>query len=141
MKHCLRNAEVEILSEAILGNCSFEIHMGCSNETERYGSLSVRPEAQNLSFLENPKKFRLLTKWHLSDFIQEDNATVGGLEHSDAIAVCAGKGAFDVAEEFRLNQSIGECSAMDGKQSSRAIKALSEVLCQNFFACAGLALD
>ena len=48
-----------------------------------------------------------------ADLIEEDGAAVGGLEAALVVGHGAGEGALDVAEEFGLQQRLGQRAAVD----------------------------
>src|ERR1022692_1857784 len=52
-----------------------------------------------------------------ADFVEEDGAAVGDFEQTALVLVRAGKGAFQVTEQFALQQSLREGSAVDGNES------------------------
>ena len=52
-------------------------------------------------------------KRQIADFVEEQGAVVGGLEPADAIALSAGEGAFDVAEQLGFEQGLGGRAEVD----------------------------
>ena len=52
------------------------------------------------------------------DFIQKDGAAVRELEAAGSVFQCAGKGTFNMPEEFALEQFAGYCRAVDPDQGA-----------------------
>ena len=63
--------------------------------------------------LQHAQQLGLQTQVHLTDLVEEDGAAAGLLEAADALLVGAGEGAFLVAEEFRLEEVLGDVGAVD----------------------------
>ena len=53
---------------------------------------------------------------HLADFVEKDRALVGDFEQAALVLVGAGEGAFDVAEQFAFEQSLGKRATVDGDE-------------------------
>src|SRR5260370_923158 len=68
----------------------------------------VRPQSMRaaqpleLFFLEHPQKLRLQFQWKIADLIQEQRASVGGLEPSDGLRHGTGECALFATEELAL---------------------------------------
>ena len=52
----------------------------------------------------------------VGDFVQKQRAAVGHFEAADAIALGVGKGALDVAEQFALENALGQAAGVDRNQ-------------------------
>jgi hypothetical protein len=63
--------------------------------------------------LEHAQDLGLRVGAHVADFVEEQRATVGLLESSDALLVGAGERAFFVAEQFGLEEIL-----LEGPRSS-----------------------
>ncbi len=78
----------------------------------------------------------------VADFIEENGAAVRLLETPDAPRVGSGKGAALVAEEFALQQRLGDRGAIHGDERFfRAVAVLVDRAGDEFLAGAGLAAD
>ena|SRR6516165_1765230 len=76
----------------------------------------------------------------IADLIQEQGAMISPFYESEFAAHRAGEGAFLIAEQFALNQSGGQGSAINGhKGPARACGTLMNGLGGELFSCAGFA--
>ena len=73
----------------------------------------------NLAVLEEAQQHRLHAQAHLADFVEENRAAVSDLQLPWLVAIGAGKTAFDVPEQFRLEERIGQGGAIDGDEGTR----------------------
>src|SRR5207244_30333 len=74
--------------------------------------------------------------------VEEERAVVRRLEEPDLVAVGAGEGAADVAEELGLEERLGERRAVDREERRRAPRAVEvDRLRDELLPRAGLALD
>ena len=79
---------------------------------------------------------------HFGDFVQEQRPVFGLTEQTLAVAVRAGKGAFDRAEQFAFDQLARQGGAIDLNDFSFAARAESMDQVRNdLFARAALAGD
>jgi hypothetical protein len=58
----------------------------------------------------------LLAQGDVGDLVEKERAAVGQLEAADAIGARVGECAFDVAEDFALEGSLGQAAGVDGDQ-------------------------
>ena len=75
------------------------------------------------AFLQRAQQLALQRQWQLADLVQEDGAAVGQLEPAGAVTLRAGEGAAFVAEEFALEQRLGNGRAVhldEGPVAARA---------------------
>ncbi len=63
--------------------------------------------------LNEPQKFGLQGKRHLSDLIEKERASIGSFDPADTSLYRTGESTAGVAEEFRLEQILGNCSTVD----------------------------
>jgi hypothetical protein len=71
-----------------------------------------RAERPELALLQHAQQLDLEHRAGIADFVEEDGAAVGLLEATAAILVGAGEGATLVAEEFGLEQLVGQRAAV-----------------------------
>ena len=69
-----------------------------------------------LAFLQNAQEFRLKIQRDLTDFVQEQCATVGQLKASHTVANRSRESSLDVSEELTLEQLIRNGAATDTDQ-------------------------
>ena len=101
-----------------------------------------RAEGADLFFLEEAEEFELEVKVNLTDFVEEDGAAAGGLEDAGAIAIGAGEGSADGAEEFAFDEGRREGGAVDGEERLLGAEAVGvEHVGDQFLAGAGFAFD
>ena len=87
------------------------------------GDRFLASQALEASFLENAQKFGLRAGGQIADFIEEKRAAVGLLEAPDAARVGASECPALMAEEFALEQRLGDGGAVDGDE--RFFRALA----------------
>ena len=93
-----------------------------------------------LAFLQNPQELHLQLRRGGVDLVEKDRAGVGGLEPPGAVGDRAGERAADVAEEFALQQALGERAAIDADEGTAASRRkLVDRLGDKLLAGAGLA--
>ena len=91
---------------------------------------------------ENTQHFGLRAHAHVADFIEEQRAAVGFFELADLVLAGARETAFDMAEEFGLDQFFGDGGAIQFDEGAFAAEA-GRVQCpgDEFFAGAAFAID
>ncbi len=102
----------------------------------------VLPERAELALLEHAQEAGLQLRRHLGDFIEEQGAARGFLDHAGEIVHRAGKGALHVAEKLGLDHVLREGGAVQFHE--RAVVALAaavEHVRDDFLADAALAGD
>jgi hypothetical protein len=85
--------------------------------------LALAAQAQHRAFLQRAQQLGLQRQRQLADLVQEDGAAVGQLEPAGAFTMAAGEGAAFVAEQFALEQRLGNGGAVDldeGRVAARA---------------------
>ena len=79
---------------------------------------------------------------HVADFVEKQRATVGGLEQADMCAGGTGECPTRVAEEFRLEQLLGNRPAVDGHERCPGARAGAvDGACQDFLSRSAFAAD
>ncbi|OPZ01793.1 MAG: hypothetical protein BWZ09_02644 [Alphaproteobacteria bacterium ADurb.BinA305] len=107
-----RQAVVEILAEAPLTDLGLEIAVGRRNHTHVDRHRSRATERAELPFLQHAQQFHLEGRRGLADLVEEDRAAIGLLEAPGAVLVGTGEGAALVAEQFGLEQLVGQRTAV-----------------------------
>ena len=74
---------------------------------------SIAAEALEAPLLEHAQQLGLRHQRHVADFVEEQRAAVGQLEAAGLAIVRAGERALFVAEDFRLEQAVGQRRAVD----------------------------
>jgi hypothetical protein len=117
--------------------------IGCRNEPNiDHACETVRSDRVDLSALREAKKYRLHPWRHLTDFVQKQRAAVGEGGQSGLVPVGTGEAAPHVAEEFRLEQGVGQSCAIDGHKALRSAPSLGvDEPCGDVLADTGFALD
>ena len=94
----------------------------------------------NLAVLQEPQEHRLHPQAHFGDLVQEDGAAMGLLQHADLVAVSVREGAFDVAEQLRLEQRLRNAGAVDRHERLTGATGVAvNELCDEVLADAALA--
>ena len=86
--------------------------VGCRNDSDLDLDRARTTDPLKLAFLQHAQKFRLRPGRQLPDFIEQDRATVGELESAFALALRACKGAFFMAKQFALDESLRQRCAV-----------------------------
>jgi len=73
----------------------------------------VVADPPHFAFLQDAKKLGLQRGRHGVDLIEEDGAEVGFLEQAALVGHRAGKGAFFVPKQFRLEEILRQGAAVD----------------------------
>lgn len=106
-------AVVEVFPEASGTHFGEEIAVGGGDDADVDAEGFFAADGFEFAFLQDAQKFDLHGGADFSNFIEEEGAGVGGFEASFAVAVGAGEGAFDMAEELAFEQGFGEGAAID----------------------------
>ena len=106
-------AEVEVLAEAPGRQLvSFQVFVRrCQHPDVDIDRIAAAHPLEPLLF-EYPQDLGLRGERHVRDLVEEQGAPVGLFEASAAAAGCPGEGALDVAEEFALDQFLGDRGAV-----------------------------
>ena len=102
----------------------------------------VLPTGRTVRSCNTRRQLHLHGQRHFADFVEEDGAAVGDFEQAALVLVGAGEGAFEVAEEFALQQGLRKGSAVDGDEGvGGARRADVDGAGDQFFAGAAFAVD
>ena len=133
---------VEIFAKQIFGNGLVEIAVGGGDDAHIDGDFAGAADRAHRALLQHAQQFDLHGQRHFADFVEEDGAAVGDFEQAALVLVRSGEGAFQVAEEFALQQSLREGSAVDGDERlGGARRADVDGAGYKFFAGAALAVN
>ena len=103
----------QVVAEAPLLHHSIEITASGCDHTH-VDADGLRPaDAPHLIALDHTQKARLQRERQIADFIDEQRATIGLLEHAAMRANGAGERALFVAEELGLDQGRSHCRAVE----------------------------
>ena len=94
----------EVFPEAAIANPVFQILVGSGNDPHVHLDWRVAANPIELAVGQDPEQACLRVLRHVADLIEKQRATVGLLEAADPARVGAGKGAFLMAEELRLDK-------------------------------------
>lgn len=106
----------QVLAELANRHGLAQVHVRRSDDTYIDLDGAASTDAFDALFLEEPKEFNLKRRWKFTDFIQEQGSARGRLDATDALGVRAREGAFFVAEQFALEERLGDRSAVDGNE-------------------------
>src|SRR5207249_1983371 len=99
---------------------------GGANDSRVDNDLGGPPNAHEFAIFEKAQELGLDGHRHLADLVQEKRAPVRRLDLSSGALARAGEGALLVAEKLALEQCLGNRSAVDGNEGTRA--AMREIV-------------
>ena len=103
----------EVFAETARGHGRCEILVGGGDDPHVDLRLHhVRAYGLDLAVLEETQEHRLHPQAHLGHFVEEDRAVVRLLQRADLVPEGVGERAFDVAEQLRFEQRLGDTSAV-----------------------------
>ena len=73
----------------------------------------MRADRPHLAFLQDAQQLYLHRRRHFTDFVEKDRALVRRFKQALPICRSAGERAFDITEQFRFQQRVGERPAVD----------------------------
>src|SRR5207245_9615735 len=80
---------------------------GC-NHAHVHADCLARTDWLEALLLQHAKHFRLRAQAHVADFVEKQRAAIGLLELSNLVVGRAREAALHMAEEFRLDQLLGD---------------------------------
>ena len=132
----------QVGAEASLGDQSGELRVGSGDDPHVRRPGADGAEWSVLALLEQAQQFSLQRRRQVFDLVEEERAARSRLDEPGVIAVGAGEGSAEVAEEFALDELLGKRTAVHRDEGARGTRALLvESPCDEFLARAGLALD
>ena len=114
----------------------------CGQESDIGSDFLVGAHRSHALFLNGAQEFDLHGQGQVGDFVQKQGPALRGREQAQLVATRAGKTAFQVPEEFALDQLGGDRSAVDGdERARRAGSAAVDTARDDFLAAAGFPMD
>jgi len=102
------DAVEEVLTELSGGGEGLEVAVGCGDDAGLDAARLGGADAEDLVGLQGAEELGLGGEGHFADLVEEECAAVRGLEESGAVGGGAGECAFDVAEEFGLEEGFDD---------------------------------
>ena len=118
-------AVVEILAETSGADFVAEIFVRRGDEPQIDAQVFATAEPGEGALLDEAQQLRLDGGRDVGDFIEEKRAAVGAFEVAGARGQRAGEGAFFVAEEFALEQLLGQRAAVERDERAVAPRAVA----------------
>ena len=108
----------------VLAKCAFDHHLaqvaiGGGDPANVGENGPVAADALELLLLQHPQQLRLQWRVELGDFVEEEGAAVRQLDAAASSCIGAGERAFFMAEEFTLEQGLGQGSTVDSNERPR----------------------
>ncbi len=108
------NAVVKVFAEAAILHRSLELSVRGGDDPNVGRALIRIAHAAELSLLQEAEELGLRRQGQLPDLIQKERAAIARLDETYPIPVSTGECAADVAEQLTLDESLGQCCAVDG---------------------------
>ena len=108
--------EIQVAAESAFGHSLLQNAVGGSQDADVDGNAARAADRTNFLFLNRAQEFGLEVDGKLADFVEKHSATFGDGEQSFLGLIGAGEGAFDIAEEFALDQRGHQRTAVDGDE-------------------------
>jgi hypothetical protein len=103
----------QILAERAFGNHVAKVPVGGGDDADIDAShRAIRADLLDFAGLHEAQQQPLHAQRHFRDFVEEHRAAIGDLELALLVAICAGEAAFDVAEQLRFEQCLGQTRAV-----------------------------
>ena len=91
----------------------FEIRIRCGQNSHIDALSFRRADAFEFSGFEHAKQLGLLVERDVGDFVEKQRPAIGKVKTANAVGLCVGECAFDVAEHFAFENAFGETSDID----------------------------
>ena len=91
--------------------------VGGAYKAHIYGYGLVGTDADDLLVLQDREQLDLQGQGQVADLVEEQGAPGGDFKAAGAVAAGVGEGAFDVAEEFALEQGFAQGTHIDGDEN------------------------
>ena len=114
----------QVLAEAALLDGLFEVAVGRGNDPHVGPARFGFAHALIFLLLQQPEQLGLDFERQLADLIQKERAAVRQRDLAQGVPHRAGKRAFDMAEEFALQQLAREAGAIDGDEGVVLLRAV-----------------
>ncbi len=119
------DAEVEVLAQPSLAQGGLDVDVGGADQPEVDADASIAPDRTELSFLQHAQQLGLQVGRHLADLVEQERPTLGHRQQPGLVGERAGEGATPIAEQFGLDQLLGQRRAVDldeGPFGTRAVR-------------------
>ena len=119
-----------------------QIRLGRGDDPQIHANALIGAQSLKLLLLQHPQQFHLLGQGHAFDFIEKQRAAIGVFKLADTFTRGAGERAALMAEQFRLEQLLGNRRAIE--RHERFVRARPEVVQaagDQLFAAAGFTTD
>ena len=135
-------AVVEVFAEGAAGDLFAEVAVGGGDDADVDRDDLVATDPFDLAALEGAEEFGLEVGAEFAELVEEEGAAAGLFEGASPARHRAREGAFDVAEEFGLDEVAGDGRAVEDDEGGLAARALLvDSLGDELLACAGAACD
>ncbi len=129
-----RQAIIQVVTKASFLDGIFNIPIGCSNDPDINGT-DFAANRLHLHFLQHPQKLRLQLHRHLTDFIEEQSATIGIDKLTITIANGPCEGSLNVTKQFTFQKVGWNGRTVDSHKGMFATRStLVNSFCNQFFA-------
>ena len=108
------DAVIEVLAEKSLADHSLQVLVSRTDEADIHGSSFRAAHAYHAAVLGHPEQFSLQMKRDVAYFVQEERPAVGLFELAGMVCERIRERPLDVAEEFALEESLGDGSGIHG---------------------------
>ncbi len=133
---------IKVLAESAGRDLLGEVAV-CRRDDARVGAEGLSSaDALELTLLDDAEDLDLGRQGQLADLVEKDRSSGRAFEPPGLLAVGPGERAALVAEQFALDEPLGECAAIDAnKRSARAIRMAMERGRDQLFASAAFTED
>ena len=109
----LAEAMKQILAEAAVLHCGFQILVGRGDDAHVNFDLAVPAQTVERLTVEHAQQFDLSLQLQFADFVEEQRSLVGQFEQPGLGRIGAAESAFFISEEFALDEILGKRRAVD----------------------------
>src|SRR6266404_4857210 len=115
---------IQVFPETAFRNLLFKFFVCGRNDADIHIRFFGAADWAHLAFLQDSIELHLHGKAHIPDLIEEKRAAMGRLEKALPVFVSAGESSLHVTEQFRLQQSLWERTAVNGDEGSLGPNAI-----------------
>src|SRR5262249_32857445 len=102
-----------------------ELAVGCRNDADVDGRRQgVAADRMDFAVLQEPQQQRLHAGTGFAELVEEHRSAVCELQASDLVAVRSGEAAFDVSEQLRLEERLGNGRTVDRDERPRLARRM-----------------
>src|ERR1041385_309418 len=136
------DAVVQVLAEAALGNVGVEIAARRTHDASIERELASAADRSDLALLKRPQELHLHAERHLSDFVEEQSATVRPNEQAELSRPRVREGSLCMTEKLAFEHRFRDRSAVYCDEGSALLAPmLVHRLRDELLACTALASD